>query len=360
MDYRKERNFIVAYEGGEYRGKWDFLTNQFYGLRGTVVKTRPASFTKATLYQICRLHDCDLPIYSVLYLLSDYGDYWNQHFNERMGQRLEEVISVGLGFYCSYSNIMFLTADNTTLNKECVEYLKDKNRGMYSEDTVREYTVVNQCTGLLQHLDETEKSWAIETLKRLDRPADMPITFATSMIFRGIHEKIHTYQNSWWYADLIKNWYQWLTDMSEKLEVPHNILTLNPILRWRYNKFKEERYDEMIALHNDKPFLYYENDRYIVRPLLTRQDFHTEATAQRNCVESMYMEKVADNKTYIVGIRLKSNPNQPYITCEVRPDGSIWQYLLKENHTVYDEEDKAFKCLYQNHLLEALKNEQKK
>ena len=94
----------------------------------------------------------------------------------------------------------------------------------------------------------------------------------------------------------------------------------------------------------------YENDTFVVKPLLTKEDFHKEGEAQRNCVERLYMEKVYEGHTHVVTVRLKTNPDKSYITCEVTNNGLIYQYLAFGNETPNDEAAKNFKKEYQQHL----------
>jgi hypothetical protein len=67
------------------------------------------------------------------------------------------------------------------------------------------------------------------------------------------------------------------------------------------------------------------------------------------------MDKVFDGKTYIVGIRKKSDPDTPYITCEVNKESKlIWQYLRKNNDSANGAAEREFHNLYQDHLKSSL------
>lgn len=361
MEYRKERNFIVAYSemGNEYQGKWDFLTNQYYGIRGNVVKTRPHAFSVTVMDESRRHMDEDTPISALLGFFTNYRSDFDKYFTEQIGQRLEAVVSVGLCVDGSYGLIRFLAQDTTTLNKECVQFLKDKKRGIYSSQNIKSYSILRKYTTILNSIqDDLEYNWAMDILQEAES-RNIPETFVISMINRGLHEKIYMRKTGWDFSGIIRNWYVMLTDMNEKLEAPHNILTEDAILIWRYNKFKEEHYDELLRTHNDKPFLYYENEKYIVRPLLSRNEFHIEATEQQNCVERSYLDDVARGRTHVVGIRLKSNPNHPYITCEVNLERTIWQYRLRQNRPPVNDDDKEFQRIYQKHLFDTLQEGQK-
>lgn len=124
-------------------------------------------------------------------------------------------------------------------------------------------------------------------------------------------------------------------------------------LQERKERATLKRYDMLspaIKKYNDLPSLYYENDEYFVRPLISAQEFHDEATQQNNCVERLYMEGVAKNDTHIVVLRRKSNPSQSFITVEVDGCGKrVVQYLAKNNANPPVEVE-PFMRAYKEHL----------
>ena len=153
---------------------------------------------------------------------------------------------------------------------------------------------------------------------------------------------------------LIENWFHISKHLNYDIEVKHNILTNYVILRYLYNEDREKYYNENLLKYNNKPWLYYENADYIVRPLLTKAEFHHEAEIQHNCVERMYMEKVADGTTHVVAVRKKSEPDMPYITCEVTKSHQINQYLLRSNQRPTNDADTNFYYEYLNFLQSSL------
>ena len=156
-------------------------------------------------------------------------------------------------------------------------------------------------------------------------------------------------------AEIINEWYNMIRGMGDTLEVKHNILTNYAILKWVFNEYRTAHYEETLKAYNDKRWLYFENDEYIVRPLISRADFHNEGEAQQNCVERVYMGSVDNGATHVVVVRKKANPNDSYITCEVNNTGVIIQYLYRFNQIVDNQSDKDFRCIYQEHLLSSLK-----
>ena len=172
-----------------------------------------------------------------------------------------------------------------------------------------------------------------------------------------IHELWHLYQHHNLYLlgkcqriDFIIDWWGLAHTLNEPL-----FIRSSPIIALQERKERAtlKRYDMLspaIKKYNDLSSLYYENDEYFVRPLISAQDFHDEATQQNNCVERLYMEETAKNKTHIVVLRRKSNPSQSFITVEVDGCGKrVVQYLAKNNADPPAEVE-PFMRAYKEHL----------
>ena len=172
-----------------------------------------------------------------------------------------------------------------------------------------------------------------------------------------IHELWHLYQHHSLYllgkcqrTDFIICWWNLAHTLNEPL-----FIRSSPIIALQERKERAtlKKYDMLspaIKKYNDLPSLYYENDEYFVRPLISAQDFHDEATQQNNCVERLYMEETAKNKTHIAVLRRKSNPSQSFITVEVDGCGKrVVQYLPKNNANPPAEVE-PFMRAYKEHL----------
>lgn len=340
MDYRKERNFIVAYENDIMLGKWDISTGEFYGKKGTIVKSIPTAFT------LKNLDDNDNNIYS--WAVWFYRHYVNNiyNYNQTRAQRLEALISVGLR-----PEYLRDLDSNVKLTKDIVTYIKDNYHGRYSNVIVNQYII------------EKENAWFHEVNKMYrdaftyykDRNT-ISFNFFKKAIFIMNREYVHEIENSAYIIyQYIHNYYMWYTNMyNEEPKLENNFLKNYCTLKHIYNEWIEGHYEDALKKNNDKPFLYFENNTYCVFPLLTKTDFHKEAEAQCNCVERLYMDKVKDNETYIVVVRHKNNKDKSYITCEVGHDGQIKQYLTRYNNDPRADIAIKFKELYQQHLNESI------
>ena len=345
MEYRKENHFIVAYnEEGKLRGKWDILNNTYIGVKGSVLKSKPAAFTYDN---ICNMN----PVFKSAYEFTDFADRWNP-FTAKHGKRLEEIISVGLIIPHDWSLWQDFANNHTKLTKDAVQFIIDNYNGEYTRQSISAYSIYKSYKDLLDKCGE-QKEWAINVIRSVDK--NVPTDFIKGMILRAIHEKVYHTKPDYQMSELINNWYNYITTMKDKLEVKHNILTNYTILCWTYNEFKMAHYDENLQQFNNKEWLYFEDDNYIVTPLLTRADFHKEAERQQNCVERMYMEKVVNGRTHVVTVRKKIDLNTPYITCEVDNNGRIVQYLLRFNSRPTNADDIDFKRKYAEHLASSLK-----
>jgi hypothetical protein len=107
---------------------------------------------------------------------------------------------------------------------------------------------------------------------------------------------------------------------------------------------------EKLCGNNYLEKLLYENDTFQVIIPTTREEFAKEGSEQSNCVYSMYLNKVLDGETRVVFIRRKDNLDKSYITCEVRHNGHIQQYLTKYNYSPKEEDAIEFYREYQAYL----------
>lgn len=339
MEFKKERNFIVAYDGVIKLGAWDISNGSFIGKSGKPVKTVPSCFTYRNLPSYRRgTNDLAYAIYWYRTQLSD-------NYTNVMGAHFEQILSLGL-----FPNSANSLCDKPNLNKKIVEYLKDENQGYYDSIKVARYLALIQHEQYINALPD----WAKEVFSNLLRN-NFPIDYIKTALNRVIHEHVDAFIKDIYYIsgkiyEMLKDYYDISMKLFNKVEVEKNFLTKYAILKYLAEEYKNQHYNEELAKNNDKSWLYYENETFIVKPILTKEDFHTEGEAQRNCVERMYMEKVYKGQTHVVTVRRKSDPNKSYITCEVSSDGRIWQYLARCNETPKEQDARNFKAEYSQHL----------
>lgn len=343
MEYKKERNFIVAYDSDIMCGKWNIITGEFIGKSGKVVKGVPHAFTFTVL-----------PTYTLERSNSDILGYTIRKFREfdinaytiERGNRMEQLVSVGL-----YPVWLCDLDDTVRLNASLVKFLKDTYMSRYDSFYVRQYLASMK----YQELLEDKPKWYKDVFYQVIA-TDLPYDYIKAILNRCLTEKVDCFfpmtQTSLVYGieNIVKKYYEYSMTLYGSVKVTPNVLSNMGYLSSLYDTWKNKHYDEFLLKNNNCSWLYYEDDDYIIKPLLTREDFHYEAEKQHNCVERLYMDKVAEGKTHVVAVRLREEPDTPYITCEVSKYGEIIQYLLAFNNHPKEYSDCLLKKQYQEHL----------
>ena len=160
MDYRKERNFIVAYDGDKCRGKWNILTNEYVGIKGAVVKSKPTAFTPSSIRT-----GATTPMLAILRIVGNQSGTWYP-FTPDHGKRLEEIASVGLIVRDDYYTWRNLTTDKIALTKDCVKYLTDNFGGIYSHQSIDNYRIYKDHRSFLSKLTE-KVDWATDVINEI-------------------------------------------------------------------------------------------------------------------------------------------------------------------------------------------------
>lgn len=347
MDFRKERNFIVAYEFGTMQGKWDITSGQFIGKSGKPVKSVPHAFVYNNLPSYRREGN------ELGYIIRKYrewlSDSWRgYHYTTQRGIRLEQLISLNL-YPSEFSDL----DDTTALDRPLVAYLVEHCNSCYSAGRVRRYLNEKKYAALL----EDKPEWYQEVFNRLmlNGNDSLPYDYVKNMLNRCMNEKVNHFFSSSYdtvnrLTNIINDYYRICNTLYGSVKINPNVLSNMGHLYALEQEWKDKHYNEVLNTNNNCPWLYYEDETYIIRPILTREGFHAEGESQHNCVERLYMEKVYKGQTHVVTVRKKANPNKSYITCEVTNDGSIWQYLLACNSSPRDSADIALKKTYAEHI----------
>lgn len=126
------------------------------------------------------------------------------------------------------------------------------------------------------------------------------------------------------------SWAKMKLELNEPLNCGQSFFLDYNTTERRYNAHLNKKTDDEIRANNDLPYLYYKDSDWIVKPLLSAEDFHREAKQQHNCVERIFMEPVQKGRTHVISVRLAVKPDRSYITCEVK-NGKIEQWLTANN-----------------------------
>lgn len=323
MDYRKEKNLLIAFDGTVIKAKYDWSTGICYGNKGTQLKGISPAFRGSVYNNMITSHKW---ISSHLYddKLALALDRW------------ERLASVGL--YTSDHEILFDSSyPFPNLKKDFVEYLKNQNYCELSRFAQQKFTYTQMPE--YQMLNQTNQNFADRLIRTGEQALNFPIDWMIKAMLRlQLEDFEYAFSNDKTYM-LEKYYTQCRTLGQETPAITKNFLITICKTAHMYQIWKNEHMNENLKKYNDLKELYYENDTYVMYPLLTTDQFHAEAEAQNNCVERLYMESVSRGETHVVVIRKKSDPTQSLITCEISNNWRMVQYLARWNS--YPEEPEA-------------------
>lgn len=343
LEEKKVQSKVFFFLNKVVVARFDFATLSFYDEKGQPTSTIPDCFRKTTI-------EGGIWYYAV--------KWWCQNRNIRTSSRLAlEMSSIekagAVGIKLVPVNFSTPELGHLHFDKDFVALVKEVNLKDADGLLLLTHTVFTAIA---------EKTRRKNYEKRGYSATFIDILFEFSNLFdeapdEEIHELWHLYQHHSLYllgkcqrTDFIICWWNLAHTLNEPL-----FIRSSPIIALQERKERAalKRYDMLspaIKKYNDLPSLYYENDEYFVRPLISAQEFHDEATQQNNCVERLYMEGVAKNDTHIVVLRRKSNPSQSFITIEVDGCGKrVVQYLAKNNANPPAEVE-PFMRAYKEHL----------
>ena len=353
MNFVKERNLIVCYDYDMRLGAWNITTGVFIGKSGRPIKSVPSCFSYNNLPQIYSVRNyaelnTSAYLASMIRLFRDWKTTYQWVYNEVIGTRFEQLISLNL---IPYERNIF--NHDLVLTKDVVNYLKQEEYGVYNTYNVNNFLAKTKYQAYLN----TIPKWTHDVFFRLIANGDLPFDYIKAALNRAIKEHIgaftgeeNTYSAKDMMTKVIRNYYTISMAIYNKVEVTPNFLSKYAILRYIDDEYKKTHYNDVLKKNNDLPWLYYENDIFVVRPIITKEAFHDEAAAQHNCVERMYMERVYNKQTHIVTVRKKADPENAFITCEVGNNGQIIQYLAKFNRQPTGTDTIKFRTEYQAHL----------
>lgn len=343
LEEKKVQSKVFFFLNKVVIARFDFATLSFYDDKGQPTSIIPDCFRKTTV-------EGGIWCYAV--------KWWCQNRNIRTSSRLalemssiEKAGAVGIklfpeSFPTRELELLHFDKDFVTLVKEA--NLKDADGFLLLTRTV--FTAI------------AEKTRRKNFEKRGYSTTFIDILFENGNVFdeapnEEIHELWHLYQHHCLYllgkcqrTDFVIYWWNLAHTLNEPLFIRSSPIVAIYERKVRATLKKNDMLSPAIKKYNDLPQLYYEDDEYFVRPLISAQEFHDEATQQNNCVERLYLEDVARNETHIVVLRRKSNPSQSFITVEVDGCGKrVVQYLAKNNANPPAEVE-PFMRAYKEHL----------
>lgn len=337
----KEKNLFRIEGTNDYL---DLNTGVFYE-NGTPVPYAP---TPATFFNLeCRSpldHSIvEFALYHHSFDLKDCPDYLHQveryaYAGKWLG--LKSVMNLP-----HYIDLLASFHDLSILNRDCIEV--DYLQCAYDEELVEELgACYKNITSPYCRYDAIIE----ELVRKYGRRFEKPVLHSLLKFF--VKQKLYLASLTF-IGIAVNRWIEWKTKLNEPLtECPsHGFLIELANMQQRINTNDRAEFDKLLNENNNKKWLYFEDETFMCRPLLTCAQFHDEATQQNNCVERMYLKNCAHGKTHIVVVRSISNPSQSLITCEIDPKNhEIKQWLRAHNAEDTNVDSLRFWEEYQNYL----------
>lgn len=99
---------------------------------------------------------------------------------------------------------------------------------------------------------------------------------------------------------------------------PKNFTEAHDVLQARYKQVKSEIVNKGIKAMADKLMKYqYESEGLVIVPARSNEELIAESEALNHCVRT-YAERVAKGETGIMFVRKQSDPNEPFVTLELK------------------------------------------
>ena len=356
MAFVKEKSLVKGYLDGKYTGSFDFATGAYYGIRGGKLKNNPKGFSSSAI-----VYDYEDELSDRVLLLKAMNTIfeYEKHFLASRKEAyafIEQLLSVGL-YANTYIDVHWFIESKKKfkLDKEFVDYYKNNNASRFTYDNFLEYLADKESAEIFgENRDEFLSKFIREKCNFLynkDKKKLYNLMIKERInYFKQSYEVIGNFNNK----PILCIIRDAIILRQETKTIPlipdRNLLLECSLTMYNYKMNLDETNNMLIKKNNDNEKLYYENDKVIIRPLLSINAFHDEAEKQNNCVERIYMEKVIHGETYIVNVRKKNEPNRSYITCEVSKSGIIKQFLYSHNRGVIDKYGKNLCNEYQIHL----------
>lgn len=318
MEYRKEKNLLIAFDGTVIKAKYDWNTGICYGVKGNQLAGISRAFRNSTY---------DRMITSIRWI--------REHLSGQVlalaVDRWERLASVGL-YTSDHDLLIDETYDFPNLKKDFVQYLKNDADGELTRfhQALYPYTQMQE----YQMLNGNYRAYVNQVVSH--KWYTLPVEWTIKALLR-LQLEDYQYLTGYCYGSalaLLEKYYDTCTEMEqENPAITKNFLVTICKALHMYDLWKQEHMNDVLKRHNDLKELYYENDTYTMYPLITTEQFHEEAQAQNNCVERLYMGQVAKGSTHVVVIRRKDAPEKSLVTCEISNGWRIVQYLAKYNQT---------------------------
>ena len=343
--YSKEKNvFIITLDNSNGSYRLDINTGILYGIKGSPVKTCPRrNEIRSLLYPYHRTESSNLV--SIIYnMISNYVNTSSYARFVNAMQSADKVDALGFPSLQLREEQYIYLGENI---KALSLWAKNNNKSDFSyRDFIRwcEFEEAKKNLGAVADLLTPDMYYAITSNCR-----NLTIEESGVCAYYLGRGKYWEYHNG--YIDPLIEYIEKCRVMEKVPQKVNNFMREYCETKQEYELRKTEFDNKKMALNyakHGKAWEFEYGDFKIVIPT-TAQDIVTEGSRMHHCVGS-YVGRVLNGDTYICFVRHKDTPEECYITCQVRTDGTIGQYFLAYDRYISTDADKAFYNAFQEHL----------
>lgn len=336
MKLVKDGAILKGYYAGMYVGGFDFRTNTWEVVRKGSGKRANMPYGFNTNMSASR--DTDKNLYECAYMLiqlwDDVNSYEWRYDEEQVSYSyafLERLASLGLYPSSFWELTHMIDRKDVELKKDFVQYLREVGNGHFSIALWERYKKESELKDLIVEFGSSLVDYVEDCVQGIEELNCKKVIKKLCQIYK----REHVYELMENNYTAIKNGLREYVELHPEELVPsRNFLLELATARKVYKDNKERFLEKHLREYNNLDCLYYETDEWFARPLITPAMFHDEAERQGNCVERLYMDRVAKGDTHVVQIRSKRNPNASWITVEVMNTGKVFQFLLRFNRRI--------------------------
>lgn len=343
----KNKNFLEIYINKEIPYKFDINTGILYGIKGQPLKNSPKGLN-AVLEQNSKSSNVISYIkYKHYYDGISYAQFNGYTDELKLFDRLDSInYKVEYISFLSQRDIEFLNKHF----KRFVNWLKDRPErnnsiNAFIDEIKVEVFLEEMNLQIDEHFTQEMANWCCRAGFNKEQ-----IRWVVYYLTRGLWDFCGN--EEYYLQRKLHEYFYYVKENNSKCEKGDFIKNYAKEKRiYELNKEKIDKQKLYENQMNKKEILSFEYENLEVVIPTSSEEFKKEAEQQSNCVARLYLPKVINGELNIVFIRKKEEPNNSYITCEIR-NGVICQYLTRFNQTPRDDNAVKFKRLYQEHLNE--------
>ena len=279
-------------------------------------------------------------------------------FFSRMNEALayESFIDAGILYekdYCSYGQRTIKKHEHSLneYNKLVIKFLKDTQMSLtfrFERNYFQNITFCNTIFNKMQtfDLDDQQKikfiKYIMDSAYTIDIFKEIVETHKYDM--KALVEYFYNYLEPFENLsinnglDTLKDYYTMGVAIGRQIKkYPKYLKSMHDIINANHNAYKKE-YDEMLFEQKQKAFLEFVGKKYSVVIPRKAKDVIIEGTNLNHCVSS-YVDKILQDKTYILFLRLTESPDRSLVTLEFK-DNTIVQARGSCNRDMFADEKK--------------------